>query len=473
MVEGRAIGTMITGFAGPHEFTSEEEGILFALSRLFAQALERARLFEAERAARAEAEAAERRQSFLAEASAIFSSSLDYEKTLVSLAELCVPFLGDWCSVDMLENGRVRRVAVVHKDPEKVEIANRLAEQHPPDLESDSIMATSYRTAVPMLISNITEEMVRQQTNDPEQAEAVLELGLHSVMVVPLKSGRKTLGMLSLATAESSREYTQADLELAEELGYRAALAVENARLFGESQEIQEELRRANEAKDEFLGMVSHELRTPITTIYGGARLLRARGNNLDVNSRAEVLADIEQESERLHRIVEDLLVLARIELGQEVVTEPVLVQRVVERTVSAFGKRRPGRTVEVRTTPDTPAVRASAIYLEQVLRNLIVNADKYSPPEAPIDVQTAMVDNAVTVSVLDRGPGIPAEELDLIFERFYRAAGTAKQAGGAGIGLTVCKRLIEAQSGRIWASERQGGGLAVSFALPVYSSHE
>jgi len=239
--------------------------------------------------------------------------------------------------------------------------------------------------------------------------------------------------------------------------------------LLEQSQRIQEELRLANESKDEFLGLVSHELRTPITTIFGGARLLRTRGERLDDQSKAEVLEDIERESERLHRIVEDLLVLARIELGQEITTEPVLVRRVVERAISTFSKRRPGRPIEIQADSRPSPVRASSVYLDQIMRNLINNADKYSPTGQPIDIWVRREGDDLVVSVMDRGPGISGEEMDLIFERFYRSGKTAGQASGAGIGLTVCKRLIEVQGGRIWANEREGGGLAISFALPVY----
>ena len=239
--------------------------------------------------------------------------------------------------------------------------------------------------------------------------------------------------------------------------------------LYRVSQEVQEELRRANEAKDEFLGLVSHELRTPITTIYGGAHLLRTRGATIDEESRISVLEDIEHESERLHRIVEDLLVLARVELGEEIATEPVLLQRTVEKSVNTFKKRRPGREFVVQLDDEMAPVRASNVYLEQILLNLMNNADKYSPPETAIEIVSYMQDGDAVISVMDRGPGIPLEEVDLIFERFYRSHRTAKQVGGAGIGLTVCKRLAEAQDGRIWAEPREGGGLIVSFSLPRY----
>jgi len=415
---------------------------------------------------------AETRNVFLARASAILSTSLDYETTLASVAELCVPDLGDWCTIDVLENEKLNRVAVVHMDPAKVEMARSFQERYPPDTENNPDMQSVLREGQSLFYPAISEEVIEEsmKDRDEEYKTIVREMGLRSAIVVPLKARGRTLGVLTLVHSdESGRNYKETDVRLAEDLAHRAALAVDNAGLYTESQRIQEELRVANEAKDEFLGLVSHELRTPITTIYGGARLLRARGANLDADSQREVIEDIEYEAERLHRIVEDLLVLARVELGQEVITEPILIQRVAEKTVTALSKSKPGRHIALNLPDDLPTVRASGIYLEQVLRNLVNNSDKYSPAEHTIELEARADDEEVVVSVMDRGPGLPSEELDLIFERFYRSSGTAKQAGGAGIGLTVCKRLLEAQNGRIWAESRPDGGLVVSFSLPLY----
>jgi two-component system sensor histidine kinase KdpD len=262
--------------------------------------------------------------------------------------------------------------------------------------------------------------------------------------------------------------FTERAEHISAALAAQATIAIDNALQFHESQRLLEELRLANEAKDEFLGLVSHELRTPITTIFGGARLLRSRGDKLDEESRSDVLEDIEREADRLHRIVEDLLVLARVELGQEIVMEPVLLRRVAERTIWSFSRRRAGRPIELQMDNELAPVSASATYMEQILRNLITNADKYSPPGEPIDIWVRKEGNDAVVSVMDRGPGLPQEEMDLIFERFYRSSGTSAQASGAGIGLTVCKRLMDAQGGRIWAEARDGGGLSISLALPV-----
>jgi PAS domain S-box-containing protein len=237
-----------------------------------------------------------------------------------------------------------------------------------------------------------------------------------------------------------------------------------------ERQQVQDELRRANEAKDEFLGMMSHELRTPMSTIYGGARLLRARDAQLDASAKQELLADIEEESERLNRLVEDLLALARVQLGQQAAVEPVMVQRLAQRIVEANRRRYPAREIDLVAPDDVEVVAADPTYVEQVVRNLIANALKYSPPDEPIEVRLEKNGaGEIKVRVLDRGPGIALEEKDQIFDRFYRAESTAKATRGLGMGLTVSKRLIEALSGRIWAEPRPGGGLEVGFTLPVY----
>jgi len=293
-------------------------------------------------------------------------------------------------------------------------------------------------------------------------------VAIKSCLAVPVisRSG-EVIGSLIFGHEEPGafREHHEA---LAAGIARWAGIAVDNARLYAESQEAQEQLRRANEAKDEFLGLVSHELRTPITTIYGGARLLQSRGDRLDQKRKDEVLSDIEQESERLYRLVEDLLALARLELGAAIGLRPVLLQRVAEKMLAAFAKRRPSRSFEVVIPDSLPPIEADATYVEQVLRNLAGNADKYSPPDQPVRIEARLEGDRVVVSVMDRGPGLSPGEASRIFERFYRSETTARQAGGLGIGLTVCKRLVEAMGGEIWAGPREGGGLVVSFAVPV-----
>lgn len=260
-------------------------------------------------------------------------------------------------------------------------------------------------------------------------------------------------------------EYQQG---LARGLARRASIVLENARLYSEAQEVQAQLRRANTAKDEFLALISHELRTPITTIFGGARLLHSRRRSLPEESTDEMIASIEDEAERLYRLVEDLLAIARADLSEEVVREPVELNPIIEQVVKQFTNRHPGRPVEVRGGKEPRNILAETTYVHQVLNNLITNADKYSDSGLPIEVELSVQDGESVVRVLDRGPGVAPEEMDQIFDSFYRSQRTARQAQGKGLGLTVCKRLIEAMAGRIWASPREGGGLEVGFALPL-----
>jgi signal transduction histidine kinase len=179
------------------------------------------------------------------------------------------------------------------------------------------------------------------------------------------------------------------------------------------------------------------------------------------------MIGSIEDEAERLYRLVEDLLAIARADLSEEVVREPISLVPVVDQVVKQFSNRHPGRPMEVHGGQDT-YILAETTYVQQVLTNLISNADKYSDSGLPIEVELRAENGEGIVRVLDRGPGVPPNEIDQIFESFYRSKRTAKQATGKGLGLTVCKRLIEAMSGRIWARPRDGGGLEVGFALPL-----
>ncbi len=230
-----------------------------------------------------------------------------------------------------------------------------------------------------------------------------------------------------------------------------------------------EALRQSNAVKDEFLGLVSHELRTPVTTIYGNAQLLRSRADRLSSEDRSEMVSDIAQDAERLLAVVENLLLLTRVEGGVPPDLEPQVLAHVIRSTIDGFSSRR-GRSVTFTNVPAHHlVVDADRTYLELLLGNLLSNADKYSRGDHPIEVVLQVVEGEARVSVLDRGIGLPAEVSSAdLFTAFYRAPAAREQASGMGIGLAVCKRLAEAQGGRVWAVARDGGGAEVGFALPL-----
>ena len=224
-------------------------------------------------------------------------------------------------------------------------------------------------------------------------------------------------------------------------------------------------LEASNAVKDEFLGLVSHELRTPVTTIFGNAVVLRDH-RQLPETER-EIVGDIGADSERLLRVVENLLQLTRLGSGAGYETEPQVLDRVVDRAIDSFRRRHPDRSIEVLRPGPSVVVDADATSIELVIDNLLGNADKYSPAASPVEVVLSATDGA-TVEVRDRGIGIGGTDPDELFTAFFRAEIARRTAGGIGVGLAVCKRIIEAQLGTIWARPRDGGGTIVGFSLPV-----
>lgn len=220
--------------------------------------------------------------------------------------------------------------------------------------------------------------------------------------------------------------------------------------------------------REAFVGVLSHELRTPITSIYGGTQLLL--GDRMSADVRAEVVHDIAAEAEQLHRLVEDLMAIAQIERGvMRAATDPVLVHRLATQAAAAEERRWPGHTVVVEAARNIPAVRADEGYVLQILRNLLSNAVKYSPTEDVVTVKVTADQEMVTVTVRDRGPGFPPEIGPDAFRLFYRSPQVAARVSGTGIGLYVARALVEAQGGRIWLSDRDGGGAEVGFTLPIF----
>lgn len=413
---------------------------------------------------------AAQRLSFLLEAGSILASSLEYEETLPSLMQLIVPAMADLCRLSIVgEDGLLRQVAMAASDPAREKVADALTGRYPRDATVNNPVVDALLAGKPQLVPEVSDAMLVSAARDDEHLRLLRALNIRSLLVVPLMTRGRILGVITFVSTSPDRVYGEDDLRVGEALARRVALAVDNSRLYRESQRIQDELRRANEAKDEFLGVLSHELRSPLTTLYGGARILRSRGEQLDTDTRQGIYDDMEQQSERMYRIVQDLLALARVELGQEIEAQPVAIGAIIERLVTVQRQRSPEREVVAEVDQDLPDAMAEPTYVEQVLRNLLSNAEKYSAADSPITVQARRSGEEIVISVLDRGIGIAPEDTERIFERFYRSERTVKQVRGFGLGLTLCKRLVEAQGGRIWAEPREGGGLNVTFTLRLH----
>jgi len=229
-----------------------------------------------------------------------------------------------------------------------------------------------------------------------------------------------------------------------------------------------EALQVSNAVKDEFLGLVSHELRTPVTTIFGNARLLRERGDQLGDAQRHSMIVDIAEDSDRLLAIVENLLLLTKLASGSPVESEPQVLAHVVRQSVASFQRRHLGRAIKLTVEPRHLIVETDRTYLELLLENLLSNAMKYSPASSETEVVVRREGNEARVLVLDRGIGLGGIDPERLFTAFFRTEEAKRYTSGIGVGLAVCRRMLDAQGGRIWAKPRDGGGSEFGFALPL-----
>ncbi len=410
---------------------------------------------------------AEERARFLIEASEVLASSLDYATTLQSVARLAVPRIADWCTIDMLrDDGGIERLVVAHEDPRQVERALELNRRYPMDRSSPFGPAQVLRTSQPELAHEIPDSILRAVAQDQIHLQELRRLGFISFVSVPLIARGRALGVLTFATAQSGRRYVPADLPLVEDLARRVALAVDNAQLFGQAQ-------RAIRARDQFLSIAAHELRTPVASIRGYAQLLLRRlGKGTLTETLPTYLRTIEAATDRLTVLTDDLLDVSRVRLGNLPLRPKPLdlcdvVGDIAARYAEVFGDRHP---VNVETSGGSCRVVADADRVEQVLSNLMDNAAKYSPNGGTIRLLMRGDDAGVTIEVRDAGIGLPPGSSASIFEPFGRAENAVQQnLPGLGLGLYICRSIIERHGGRIWAtSEGEGRGTTVGFWIPA-----
>ncbi len=222
--------------------------------------------------------------------------------------------------------------------------------------------------------------------------------------------------------------------------------------------------------RDRFLGVLSHELRTPVTSIYGGTQLLLGRGTRLDPETRNELLVSVAAEAERLQRMIENLVAMARIERGGDFGgVRPVLIDRIIKQLVERERGLWPEVTIKLASNGPVQMVAADEEYLAQIMRNLLSNAAKYSGAGSTVEVSVEDGEGEVLIHVRDDGPGIAEDDGDRLFGLYYRSAKNASIAPGAGIGLFVCRELVATMGGRIWARPRPGKGAEFGFSIPAY----
>ncbi|HSJ15650.1 MAG TPA: PAS domain-containing protein, partial [Longimicrobiales bacterium] len=374
----------------------------------------------------------EHAQRFLIDAGAALASSLDYHETLRVTARQAVPHVADWCAIDVLEDGEIRRVAAAHADPEREALATEVAARYPVDPDEPTGVANVLRTGEPELVRSIDDNLITVLARDGEHLRMLRELGLRSGMIVPMNARGRTLGAITLVAAESGRQYDEKDLELAGELAARAALAVDNARLFREAGQRRAELERVMESRARLMRGFSHDLKNPIGAADGYAQLLEdGMYGELNEQQRHSV-GRLRTALAGALRLITDLLELARAESGEvEVRPQPTDLGRTILETVADYQAQAEAArlSLEVEVCDELPVVVTDANRARQVLGNLLSNAVKYTPAGGAVKVRVCEDSNGqapapgswVRVDVSDDGPGIPRDKQDVVFEEFQR----------------------------------------------------
>ena len=287
-----------------------------------------------------------------------------------------------------------------------------------------------------------------------------------SAVAVPLLSQEQALGSLVLCNLRG-QPIGEGQVRLMQALAHQAATAISNARLFQEASQATA-LRELDRTKTEFVARASHELRTPLASVKTLAESLLRPQLKLTPRQRRQFLEGINRGVDRLARITQDLLTVARMESGRlEFHTQAVSLAPLMERVVRDLASQEPRRPFSLHLPPSTP-VWADPHRLEDVLVNLLTNATKYSPPESPIRVTLAQAGGEAVVSVTDQGIGIPEEEKGKLFQQFSRLGNAPATIQGVGLGLYISKALVEGMGGRIWAESRPGQGTTFHFTLPL-----
>ncbi|MBV9787746.1 MAG: response regulator [Chloroflexi bacterium] len=416
------------------------------------------------------AEIAERKRAegalqFLAEASRMLSNSLDYETTLQSVAQLSVPILADWCAVDILqEDGSIREL-VAHINPQKVEAIRSTRFRYPPSEDVAHGVPHVLSSGKAELHAEIDDELLRMIARDQGHLRLLREQNFRSYMCVPLQAHGRILGTVTFITSESGRRYGATDLRLAEDLARRAAIAVDNARLYRESQE-------AILARDEFLSIASHELKTPLTSLQLQVQTLlrsvyKGGQSKLSLERIVTKLELADQQTERLAGLINELLDVARIRSGQiDMRIEEINLSEVVQTVAVRFEEQlaQVGSQLHLACEEHTP-VCGDRLRLEQVVTNLLSNAIKYGSGN-PIAISIRQTGESVQMFVRDEGIGIAQEHLERIFVRFERAV-SSDNYGGLGLGLYIVHQIVEALGGTIRVSSELGRGSTFTVSLP------
>ena len=412
----------------------------------------------------------EQRFRILSEVSSVLGASLDYEAALSRVARLVVPALSDSFVVDLLEeDGSLRRLAPALDDPRRQRFQEVLRDERPGGDGSDPVHEV-LRTGKPELVPKLTDGLLRALAGSEDEFHELKIRGPQMSLSVPLATRGKVLGVLSLATLDSSRHFGPEDVALVEELARRCAVAVDNARLFREAQ-------KASEDKTRFLAAVSHDLRTPVNAIMLLSTLVRRQAESLGKESVGSEFvtrcAKLESAARSFTELVTNLLELSCLDATErEMKDEEFSLAALLGETVSTLGGFARAKGLGLRSRPPRPdlLIRADRTELGRVLTNLVGNALKFTP-DGSVSVEAELDgEGRVEIAVSDTGPGIAPDQLPRIFDEFFQVQNPERdRARGSGLGLAIARRIMRAFGGELRAASAVGRGSVFTAVLPAH----
>ncbi|HEX2721493.1 MAG TPA: HAMP domain-containing sensor histidine kinase [Gemmatimonadaceae bacterium] len=422
----------------------------------------------------------ERRALFLAEISRTLIETLDAEQTLVNTARQAMPELNAWAIVDVVdEAGQMRRLAVMHPDPALQPLADELHSRYPAAGDDILGVARILETQQPELVAEVTREVFGAARRDKRYMALLRSLRFCSYMVLPLKARGRLLGAITFIGAEEDQRYSPKDLLFAEDLAGRTAMAMDNARLYQEAEEARREAVAAvaraaiaDRAKNDFLSTMSHELRTPLNAIAGYAELLELGMRGPVSEQQHEAIRRIRRSQQHLLGIVNDILTFAKTDAGRMPIhLEPTNVGAAMQGVQFLVEPMLATNRIQFsyESCDSGLGVMADRDRLQQILVNLLSNAAKFSPPGGPVVVRCEVRDHLVAILVEDKGQGISADKLEVIFEPFVQlSSGLTRTVDGSGLGLSISRELARMMGGDVSVKSEPGKGSTFTLTLPM-----
>lgn len=373
------------------------------------------------------------------------------------------------------DDDQIQRVAWAHVDPDEEDFFSKVWQYAPPRSFHNHPTTRAIESGRTEFAPAVTDEWITAAAVTPEHLEFMRRLQVHSLMTVPVISWERVIGALTFCLIDQPRQYTHEDRALAEELARRAALAIENIRLYEAEQRARSEAEAAVRARDEFLSVAAHELKTPVTSMRGYAELLLRRlerGQDVDPERVQKAPVSIDQQSVKLTRFIEQLLDISRVRSGRLILNrQPTDIGRLVTEIVVNLQAATQRHSLMCKLE-DVGVVTVDPLRLEQVLTNLLTNAIKYSPEGGPVRVDAVRENEGMLrLSVEDRGIGIALDHRRYIFDRFYQAHGGG-YLGGMGLGLFISQHIVQLHGGRLEAEFPPEGGTRMVLWLPLTETH-